>query len=443
MSDLASKIALIQGTAALKVDQLAHLFDDTIGANISIFDRDARLLYVNELFSRSFKRPPSELVGKTLYELYADEHTQQFRPYLERTLAGETVTYERLSQVVDTTGVWFTVALTPWRDASGAVVGGVQVSMRVHEMKAALESLRVAQERLASHMNNSPLLAIELDEALCVTQCGAQVFSLVGMSPNEIVGQSLLDLMRTNHEETDALADALSRLQSGAETGNRVEVALRHMNGRTVHSEWFNSALTNVHGRVTSIMALVLDVTARKLADEQLRRIATHDGLTGLYNRRGLTERLNQCIVRYKRSETPLALLFIDLDGFKHVNDRFGHAEGDEVLCEVARRLLNVVRSSDVVARIGGDEFVVLLEGDASKIAVEQLSERILRSLDAPCKFANGSAQIGASIGVALCPPGFADAVELMRAADAAMYEAKRAGKGRVVYARPTADLQR
>jgi diguanylate cyclase (GGDEF)-like protein/PAS domain S-box-containing protein len=443
MTDLASKIALIQGNAALRFDQLAELFDETIGANISIFDRDARLLYVNDLFARSFKRPPSELVGKTLYELYADEHTQQFRPYLERALRGETVTYERLSQVVHTTGIWFTVALTPWRDASGAVLGGVQVSMRVHEMKAALESLRVAKERLSSHMNNSPLLAIELDASLTVIECGQQIHDLVGIEPSGVVGQSLLSLIQSGGQLAQALAEALGRLQRGEESRNRVEVALSHANGKTVHTEWFNSALTDAAGRVSSIMALVQDVTARALADEQLRRIATHDGLTGLYNRRGLTDRLNQCIVRYQRSETPLALLFIDLDGFKHVNDRFGHAEGDEVLCEVARRLLTVVRGSDVVARIGGDEFVVLLEGDASKIAVEQLSERIQRSLDAPCRFANGSAQIGASIGVALCPPGFADAVELMRAADAAMYEAKRAGKGRVVYARPTADLQK
>ncbi|TAG47207.1 MAG: diguanylate cyclase [Betaproteobacteria bacterium] len=435
MSDLASKIALIQGRPALKVEQLATLFDSTMAANISVFDLDARLLYVNDLFARSFKRPPSELVGKTLYELYAESHIAQFRPYLERVLAGEAVTYERLSQVVDTTGVWYTVALTPWRDESGTVIGGAQVSMRVHEMKAALESLRVAQERLASHMNNSPLVAIELDAALNVSQCGVQAFDLIGIPPEQIVGRSLLQEMRDRGEQGEPLVDALQRLQSGAEVRNRVEVALSHVNGKTIYTEWFNSALTDANGRVSSIMSLVQDVTARTLADVQLRRFVTHDTLTGLHNRRGLTERLNQCIVHYRRADIPLALMFIDLDGFKQVNDLHGHGAGDELLCEVARRLLAVVRGADLVARIGGDEFVVLVERDATLDAVNTLGGRILRALEAPCGFTGGAARVGASIGVAMCPPGTADAVELMRSADSAMYQAKRAGKGRVVYA--------
>jgi diguanylate cyclase (GGDEF)-like protein len=177
-------------------------------------------------------------------------------------------------------------------------------------------------------------------------------------------------------------------------------------------------------------MSLVQDVSARVEAAQQLLHFATHDPLTGLGNRRVLTERLSHALARAERTGEAIAVLFIDLDGFKRVNDVYGHSAGDEVLREVASRVRGVVRESDFVARLGGDEFVVLLETGVDADTPKVIADRVFEALKPSFKFESGNATIGASIGIAMHPPLSNLAVDLIRRADAAMYAAKSAGKG-------------
>jgi diguanylate cyclase (GGDEF)-like protein/PAS domain S-box-containing protein len=430
--------------APLSTETLARIVHSSLGTVVSVIDHDTRLHYVNELFAKSFNVTPAEMIGKTLLDLYGEEHSRAFMPYVRRALAGESVTYDRLGVMVGRAGVWFTVAVNPLRDEQGKVVGAVSSSMRVHELKVAVEALRAANERLSSHIDNSPLTAIELDEQLQITHCSSQIHDLLGFDADALNGQSLQTMLGSD-EALQPLWRAFERLQSGQETRNRVDVAITHQSGKTVYCEWFNSALTDATGKVSSMMSLVQNTTARTLAEAQLLQIATHDPLTGLRNRRALTERLGQAVQRAKRYGSTVALLFIDLDGFKRVNDVYGHGAGDEVLCEVARRLLSETRQTDVVARLGGDEFVMLTETEVTVASMNTMCDRIMRALSVSCRFEGGEATIGASVGIALCPHAADDAVELMRAADAAMYEAKRAGKGRVCFAPHSMqiDLQR
>ena len=420
--------------AGLSYAALGRILDHNLGAIVSLIDLDARLHYVNARFARSFNMTPADMIGKTLFELYTKEHTDAFMPYIQRAFTGEEVSYERLGPVVGSAGIWHTIAVIPWRDDSGRIIGAATSSMRVHELKVKVEALRVANERLSSHFDNSPLTVLEFDGALQVTRCSAQVEALLGMAPEPLIGRSLLPVLGDDRQ-LRPLADAFSRLQRGIEKSNRVEVTLTHRNGAPVYSEWFNSALTDANGHVGSMMSLVQDVTTRTIAELQLRKFATHDPLTGLYNRRALTDRLEQAVARRKRNGSLIALLFLDLDEFKRVNDQHGHGAGDEVLCEVARRLLAITREADVVSRFGGDEFVVLTETDVTLQSMNALAQRILRSLEHPCNFGGGRAKVGASIGVALCPESIGHARELIQWADGAMYEAKRSGKGRVCQA--------
>ncbi len=424
--------------AALSFASLGRILDGNLGAIVSLLDLDARLHYVNARFAKSFDMTPAEMIGKTLFDLYTKEHTDAFMPYVRRAFAGEEVSYQRLGPVVGSAGVWHTIAVTPWRDDSGRIIGAATSSMRVHELKVKVEELRVANERLSSHFDNSPLTVLELDGALRVTRCSAQAQSLLGITPEVLIDRPLLPFLGDDRQ-MQPLAAALARLQHGRETSNRAEVTLTHRNGAPVYSEWFNSALTDAGGKVGSVMSLVQDVTTRTLAERQLRTFATHDPLTGLCNRRALTERLEQAVARRKRNGTPIALLFLDLDEFKRVNDQHGHNAGDEVLCEVARRLRATTREADVVSRFGGDEFVVLTETDVSAQSMNALAQRILHALEHPCHFGTGDTQVGASVGVALCPESIGHARELIQWADAAMYEAKRSGKGRVCQARMAA----
>lgn len=424
--------------ATLTFDALGRILDGDLGAIVSMIDHDTRLHYVNARFAKSFNKTPSELLGKTLLELYDTTHSDAFMPHIRRAFAGENVTYDRLGPVVGSSGVWHTVSIMPWRDDQGKIIGAVSSSMSVHELKVTVEALRAANERLSSHMDNSPLTLIELDHELYISRCSSQIHEMLGADAQAIVGQSLFDVLAVlgNGERVKPLTDAFKRLQTGLESSNRVEVALLHRDGKTLYCEWFNSALTDATGRVSSMMSLLQNTTARTLAEAQLQQMALHDPLTGLCNRRALTDRVEQAISRMRRGGAPLALLFIDLDGFKRVNDQFGHGVGDEVLCEVARRLLSITRQSDVVARLGGDEFVLLVETEVSVASINVLCDRIVQAFSSPCGFSGGETLVGASIGIVLSSPAVIDTVELMRIADAAMYEAKRNGKGRRFFAK-------
>jgi diguanylate cyclase (GGDEF)-like protein len=169
----------------------------------------------------------------------------------------------------------------------------------------------------------------------------------------------------------------------------------------------------------------------RQRAGRRLARLALRDPLTGLPNRVLFSDRLDQALARLARGEQPLrlALMFIDLNDFKAVNDRFGHFAGDELLVEVGNRLRAELRGADTVARLGGDEFTVLVEDVAGADDAMRLARRIVDSLARPYELAAGTAEISAAVGVTLAAPG-EDPTTLLRRADDAMYEAKAAGPG-------------
>ncbi len=191
-----------------------------------------------------------------------------------------------------------------------------------------------------------------------------------------------------------------------------------------------NGAVIGIVHSSMQVHQLKTTTEALRMANEQLRMLAMHDPLTGLPNRNSLNERLTDALTRAARSRDPVAVLFIDLDGFKRVNDEYGHAAGDEVLREVARRLPQALRATDMVARFGGDEFVVLLDTEVRDDTPQRICQRIFDLLEAPIVFTQGQASIGASIGVAQHPPLPNNPDELLKRADAAMYLAKQAGKG-------------
>jgi diguanylate cyclase (GGDEF)-like protein len=173
------------------------------------------------------------------------------------------------------------------------------------------------------------------------------------------------------------------------------------------------------------------DVSERVAAQRALRAQARTDVLTGLANRREFEERLGRALARNLRSGGRLALLAMDLDRFKGINDQLGHAAGDTALCEFARRIESSVRGHDLVARLGGDEFVVLMEDIAEAGEAEAAGLRLLEVMREPMLLAGQHREVGTSIGLALCH-GAHGATELMAAADAALYRAKAAGRGRI-----------
>ena len=296
------------------------------------------------------------------------------------------------------------------------------------------EALRQAQQRLAAHTGNSPLAVLELDAQLNIAMASERAGSLFACDTATLPGKPLSGLLGVDNIP-QALHHAFGQLQSGAQTSNQFECAYRGPDDRLLHLAWFNSALTDAPGQFAGMLALVEDVSARVQAQAQAKHNATHDLLTGLLNRQGLTERLISSVKRPGARRDNLlqalrGLLFIDLDRFRRINDEFGHASGDLVLREVTKRLLRAVRAGDVVARFGGDQFVVLLDADVDVGAPQHVCDRVAKALERPCKFKRGQAQMSACIGVALQAKGSTDTDALLTQAEAAMLDAKRAASG-------------
>jgi PAS domain S-box-containing protein len=346
--------SMLGPTSGLTDAQMLRIIARYVGATISVYDRDLVFRFVSDGFAQWFGVPADQLVGRSVAACYGEHNFTRYQPYIERALNGETVSYER--EVRDPTGFdgWRTVSLVPWRDDEGNVIGVVNSALSVHELKTTTEALRVANQRLIGHMENSPLAVIEFDANLVATHCSPRAQQMFGWSADENQLVSLAALLSDDGDGDNQLRLAFRLLQSNETSSNRVETRHRRPDGTEVHCEWFNSALTDASAKVVSIMSLVQDVSSRVQAAEQLRYMAEHDSLTGLPNRAALHSHVQRALQRARRTRELVALLFIDLDGFKAINDTFGHGAGDEVLREVARRIRAAVRATDVVARLGG-----------------------------------------------------------------------------------------
>jgi len=253
---------------------------------------------------------------------------------------------------------------------------------------------------------------------------------LFGVPPEEAVGKTNRDYGAT--EEQTALYRQEDRqvLESGKPLFIPEEESMRP--DRT--PGWFQTTkipYRHPEGDAPAILGVSIDITERRMKDEKIRFMAQHDGLTGLPNRALFSDRLSQALALARRNSTRLVVFFIDLDGFKPVNDTHGHAAGDVVLQETARRLLASVRSSDCVGRIGGDEFVLFIQDAATAEDATLVSEKITASIRQPYLYEGLSLHLSASIGFALFPEDGTDENTLFQKADAVMYEAKRLAKGR------------
>jgi diguanylate cyclase (GGDEF)-like protein/PAS domain S-box-containing protein len=245
--------------------------------------------------------------------------------------------------------------------------------------------------------------------------------------PSSLIGENVFDLSPAFG------GDMHKHVHQVIRAGNiyRAEMTAVLEDGNQAIYEHLLVPVVNAQDRCEAIAGIGRDVTERKILEENIRRSANYDHLTGLPNRTLFRERLEHEIKHCTRTGLPLALLFIDLDGFKEVNDRLGHIAGDQLLQQVARRIGLSIRDTDIVARLGGDEFTVVLTDVTNLAHVETLAAKIWRALKQPFILDSDTALISASIGIAIYPRDARTAEELIRNADAVMYDAKRAGRNR------------
>jgi diguanylate cyclase (GGDEF)-like protein/PAS domain S-box-containing protein len=272
-------------------------------------------------------------------------------------------------------------------------------------------------------------------EGICVTDAQERIVDvnprfceLTGYSVEEVLGRTPR-LFKSGYQPTEfykAMWQAIHR-----EGHWRGEVWNRRRDGRLYAERLTISAVTDHHGVVSHYVGVLSDITSAKEYEERLERIAHYDVLTGIPNRALLADRMAMAIAQTQRSRTLLGVCYLDLDGFKPVNDTYGHEVGDLLLVEVAERLRACLRGGDTVARLGGDEFVLLLLGLDSMQECRLALERILEAMRRPMAVDGHRVEVSASIGVTLYPQDDADADTLLRHADMAMYQAKQLGKNR------------
>ncbi len=287
------------------------------------------------------------------------------------------------------------------------------------------EALDRALHDLSYHIENTPLGMVEWDSDIYIRRWSKQAEAIFGWTAEETIGKKPPAFPLIHPESVETIRAITAELRDGLVSRNRMLARNLTKDGRSIYCEWYNSALRGSDGKLVSILSLVQDVTLRIEAEQQLREAAVHDTLTGLPNRLSLMVRLENAVTVAKRNQGLLALLFIDLNRFKPVNDRYGHAVGDKLLREVAARLRTCVREADTLARLGGDEFVVLLQSDVSRVTPAFTAQRIAEALQAPYNVDGHVIEIGASIGISLFPEDAEDADRLLARADAAMYRVK------------------
>lgn len=299
------------------------------------------------------------------------------------------------------------------------------------------EPLAEQAESRSRVLSDNPLLAIRvleniLDGVLIADAAGHIQYvnpaftAITGYSAEEVIGQNPR-ILKSGHQDEDFYKYMWTSLTTRGQWQG--EIWNKRKNGE-IYPEWENiTAIKDDQGKVTHYVAVFSDITVLKNIERRFHHLAHHDPLTGLPNRMLFEDRLQQALVQTKRQEQALAVLFIDLDNFKIINDTYGHAVGDQLMQIAAERLNRCIRSTDTVARQGGDEFIALLTNIAQLEDAEQVAKKIIAALAMPFVIDHHDLFITASVGISLAPQHGQDSSLLIKNADAAMYRAKQQGK--------------
>lgn len=321
-----------------------------------------------------------------------------------------------------------------------------QLLREIAERKRAEAELRRAFVMLDHHVNNTPLGVIEwqldaVSHSVRVRRWSARAQGLFGWTADEVLGRAAEEFGLIYEGDAIRAADGTSELTDSRHPFNTLGIRCYTKEGKVRHCQWYNSALHDPDGSVT-ILSLIEDITERIVALEDIYRLAHHDTLTGLPNRLMLYSGLEHVLASARRHGRGVALMMIDLDHFKNVNDSLGHVVGDALLRKVADRLRGALRGSDTLARVGGDEFVLLGEDVAGPDAVSVIARKIVDTMAEPFDISGSRLYMSASVGVTLYPRDATEPELLLRNADLALYRAKHEGRGQYQFYSPDMDLE-
>src|SRR5450830_186877 len=384
---------------------------------------------VNKAFCGMLDYSKSELGRVTPISITHPDDIEISTFYIGRLIKGDIDTYQLEKRYLAKSGktVWVSLTVSVLRDDSGRPYHYIGQIQDISARRQLEEQLRLA----ATVYNSSIQAMMVIDPQNHIVATNPAFTALTGYNADEVL-----------HKKPQVLSSGRESKEFYTEMWKIID-AEGHWEGdiwnRKKTGEIFTACLSisvvkDCSGKVQNYVALFSDVTEKRKAADKIWEHANYDALTRLPNRRLFYDRLNQDMVRINRSEKMLALLFIDLDHFKEVNDQFGHQVGDELLIQVANRLIAEVRASDTVARLGGDEFMVILSELNESSGAAKIAQSLVESIFKPFYIANETIHISASIGIIFYPQDANDADNLIKGADIAMYESKKRGKNQFSY---------
>ncbi|MFY8299057.1 EAL domain-containing protein [Pseudoalteromonas sp. SS15] len=390
--------------------------------SIVITDTRGKIEYVNPKFERITGYQLEEVQGKTPRILRSQVTTTDYRAlWLELKEKGQW-RGEFHNQKKNGEHYWEQARISAIKDQQGEVTHYIAVKEDITEQKRAHAKLKTA----AAVFNATQEGIMTTNSELEITAINPAFTRITGYSAADVLGKKPSILSSGKHDKTfyEKMWQTLNDQDQWAS-----EIWNRRKDG-SLYPEWLSiSAVRDEDGHIQQYIAVISDITERKTQEEKIQYQAYYDALTGLPNRSLLLERISQSLLYSERYKQLSALLFIDLDRFKRINDTMGHEAGDALLIEVSARLTQIVRKSDTVSRFGGDEFVILLNNIASIEHCTTVAQKIISELSKPFMIHGFEIFSGASIGITLLPEDADNAKELLRLADLAMYKAKENGR--------------
>jgi diguanylate cyclase (GGDEF)-like protein/PAS domain S-box-containing protein len=395
-----------------------------IPAMVGRFDREERCLFANELALHVHRLTRDQAIGRRLSEGISEEAYRVHRPHIEKVLAGHRTKFEGY-EVRNGQATHYQVNLVPARGEDGSVVGFYLMTFDVTELKQARDEIARSHARLRAITDNLPVMISYIDSEHRLTFANRTFETWTGIPIDAAVGRPLRSVIGDELYEQRAL-----QLRQ-ALRGERVEfeVESEALGRRRSLNTVYVPDLEKV-GQARGVYTLTTDVTPLREAERKMAELALNDSLTKLPNRRRFDERLPEAMARAGRNGTGMALIFLDIDRFKQINDTHGHAAGDEVLVGVASRLAASVRRTDFVARLAGDEFVLVLEGVDTADECTLVAQKIVSAGRQPLLVSGQSLTVTTSMGIAYLPHGSHGAAEaLLQLADRALYKTKERGR--------------
>ena len=426
----------------LESRQRAQQYLDTAGVMLVALDAQGRVQMINRKGCEMLGYPETEILGKDWFDNYLPEPArEEVKKVHTRLMGGDVASVEYFeNDILTGGGDVLTVAWhnSPLLDESGKIIGALASGEDITRRKQAERVLMESQERFRTIIETALDAVVQMDAEGIITGWNAQAEKIFGWPREEAVGR-MMDETIIPPQYRGAHKQGLKRFLStgaGPILNSRVELLGLHRDGHEFPVE-LSIVPIKASGKTADkyeFSAFVHDITDRKKSEDLIWKQANFDTLTGLPNRHMLLDRLAQEIKRAERASLTMALLYIDLDRFKEINDTLGHSMGDKLLVEAARRISACVRETDTVARMGGDEFIIILTELSEVKRIDTLAQNILRGLAEPFHLESEVAYLSASIGITLYPHDAAGMEALIKNADQAMYAAKNAGRGRFNY---------